>query len=126
MNDAQLRTVWQQRQFNDRVAHLGEPLGVLMKHKLARRVRQLSKLAEAWDEVVPPEIRDHTALEGINRGTLTVIVDSSAHRFRLRSLLSAGLLNELRGRFSGAINKVRLVPGQFASIDVAGRKRYEF
>ena len=36
MDDAQLRTVWQQRQFHDRVAPLSAPLATLMKHNLAQ------------------------------------------------------------------------------------------
>ena len=126
MDDAQLRTVWQQRQFDDRIAPVGHPLTILMEHKLKKRVRQLSKLAGAWDEVIPEAIRDHTALESFQRGVLTVIVDSSAHRFQLKTLLAAGLVKELRARFSGALDRVRLVPGQFSSVDLAGDRRYEF
>ncbi len=126
MDDAQLRTVWQQRQFNDRTTHLGEPLAVLMKHKLSKRFRQLSRLAAIWDEVVPEPIRDHTALEAFAGGVLTVVVDSAPHRFQLQTLLRGGLLKAIRAGFSGTVNRVRLVPGQFASVDLAGDRRYEF
>jgi len=126
MDDAQLRTVWQQRQFNDRFAPLAEPLGYLMKYTLGRKVRQIGKLATIWDEVIPDGIREHTALESFNRGTLTVMVDSSPHRCQLQMLLTAGLLKEIQARFPGALNRIRLVPGQFASVDVSGSKRYEF
>jgi predicted nucleic acid-binding Zn ribbon protein len=126
MDDAQLRTVWQQRQFNDRVANLGQPLAVLMKHTLARRFRQLSRLAAIWDELIPESIRDHTALDSFSGGVLTVVVDSAPHRFQLQTLLRGGLLRAIQANFSGAINKVRLVPGQFAAVDLAGDRRYEF
>jgi hypothetical protein len=126
MDEAQLRTVWQQRQFRDGAVHVGQPLAVLMKHTLAKRVRQLASLAEIWDELVPESIREHTALESFRGGILTVIVDSTPHRFHLRTLLAGGLLKELQARFSGALSRVRLVPGQFSSVDVAGRRRYEF
>ena len=126
MDDAQLRTVWQQRQVEDRTARLGQGVAVLMKYTLAKRVRQLSQLAEVWDEVVPESIRDHTALEGFQRGTLTVLVDSAPHRFQLKTLLAGGLMKHLQSRFSGALDKVRLVPGQFSSVDLAGDRRYEF
>lgn len=126
MDDAQLRTVWQQRQFDDRVAHLSQPLALFMKHKLAKRVRQLSKLGEIWDEVIPEEIADHTALESFNRGILKVMVDSAPHRFQLQTLLTGGLMREIRARFGGAIQKIRLVPGQFAFVDFQGQRRYEF
>jgi predicted nucleic acid-binding Zn ribbon protein len=119
MDDAQLQTVWQQRQFSDRVVPLSQPLAMLMKHTLAKRVRQVGKLAEVWDEVIPEEIQEHTALESLSRGVLTVRVDSSAHRYQLRMLLSGGLLEEIRSRFGGALSKVRLIPGQFQAINVS-------
>lgn len=126
MDDSQLRTVWQQRQINDRSAHLSGPLAMLMKHTLAKKVRQLSNLAEVWDEVIPAGIRDHTALDSMNKGVLTVMVDSAAHRFLLQTLLNNGLTKAIQARFSGALGKVKLVPGQFYAVDLAGQKRYEF
>jgi len=118
MDDAQLRTVWQQRQFRDSAARVGQSLAAVMK-PLARRVRQLAKLAEVWDELIPEPIREHTALECFQRGTLTVLVDSAAHRFQLQTLLNAGLLAVIRARFSGALQKVRLLPGQFYAVDIS-------
>jgi len=126
MDDAQLRTVWLQRQFDDRVLHLSQPLNTFMKYTLAKRVRQLSDLAEAWDEVIPDEIREHTALDSFQRGVLTVIVDSASHRFQLQTLLAGGLTREIRARYSGAMNRIRLVPGQFYSVDISGQRRYGF
>ena len=82
MDDARLRTIWQQRQFRQRSSHLSEPLTFLMKHTLAKKVQQLGKLAEIWDQVVPQEIVAHTAVESFSRGVLTVLVDSASHRFQ--------------------------------------------
>jgi len=124
MDEAQLRTVWQQRQLGDFATRLAQPLTFLMKRTLAKRVRRLARLAEVWDEVVPEPIREHTALESFHRGVLTVLVDSAAHRFQLKMLLSGGLLADIRTRFSGALDKVRLQPGQFYSVDLAGARRY--
>lgn len=126
MDDAQLQTVWQHRQVRDSSSHLGQSLAVLMKHTLAKRVRQLSSLAEIWDQVVPAGIRDHTALENFSQGVLTVMVDSASHRFALQNLLRGGLQTEIQSRFPGAINRIRLVPGQFYAVDLAGQQRYEF
>ena len=125
MDDAKLRTVWLQRQIDDRCVPLGQPLAFLMKHVLAKRVRQLGQLARVWDAVLPAAIRDHTALESFNRGVLTVLVDSAAHRYQLQVLLTGGLMSEIRARFSGALNKIRLVPGQFAAVDLTGATRYD-
>ena len=126
MDDARLRTIWYQRQFREGTSHVSGPLTVLMKHRLEKKVRQLGKLSAIWDELIPQEIASHTALEGFSRGVLTVLVDSAAHRFQLQTLLSGGILKIIQSRFSGALNKVRLVPGQFYSVDPTGSPRYEF
>ena len=125
MDDTQLQTLWQQRQFNDRIVPLGQPLAILMKHQLARRVRQVGSLAKIWDQVVPEALGAHTALESFKAGVLTVMVDSASHRFQLRLLLDGGLTRQIQEQFTGALNKVRLVPGQFSSLDESGQLRYE-
>jgi hypothetical protein len=127
MDDAQLRTIWQQRQQQFQATFVSEPLGLFMKQKLAKRVRQIGELAAIWDDLLPEDIRRHTALDGLQRGVLTVLVDNASQRFHLQTLLTGGLMRELQSRFSGSIQKVRLVPGQFYSVDVeTGEKRYEF
>ena len=82
MDDAQLRTVWHQRQFKHRTVHLSQPLSLLMRHSIGKRVSQLGKLARIWDEVLPESISEHTALESFNCGVLRVLVDSATRRFR--------------------------------------------
>ncbi len=126
MDDRQLRTAWQNRQQVDATTHLSSPVAMLMQHTLAKRVRQLGELARVWDEIVPDEFREHTALESFSRGTLTVLVDSAPHRYQLETLLRAGLLRLLTQQFSGALNRVKLIPGQFYSVDVEGFQRYSF
>ena len=119
MDDAQLRTVWHQRQFRHRTVHLSQPLNLLMQHSLGKRVSQLGKLARIWDEVLPESISEHTALESFNGGVLRVLVDSATRRYQLQMLLRAGVLEDIRERFSaGPLNRVRLVPGQFDAIDM--------
>ncbi len=126
MDDAQLHTIWQQRRAEHRIVPLAEPLGILMKHHLERRIKQLGDLAVLWDDVIPAGIRHHTALETFRRGVLTVLVDSAAHRFQLQTLLTGGLLKALQQRFRGPLNKVRLLPGRFYGLDrETGQKRYD-
>lgn len=124
MDERQLRNVWENRQGPNRIAALGEPLGELVRTQLAKRVRQVGQLAAAWDECIPDTIREHTALVSFHRGALTVAVDSAAHRYQLQVLLGAGLLEDIRERFSaGALNRVRLVPGRFDAIDMPEGRR---
>jgi hypothetical protein len=118
MDESQLRNVWRNRQPPRRIYPLSEPLAALMKHRLARRVRQISQLAAAWDECIPDFIREHTGLVKFSRGTLTVAVDSAPHRYQLQQLLQGGLLDAMRERFpSGALNRVKLVPGTFDALE---------
>ena len=120
MDDAQLQTVWQQRRSQDRTVHLGYPLALLMKYNLSKRAKQLGKLASVWDEVLPESLSDHTSLESFNSGVLTVLVDSASRRFQLQTLLTGGLKREIQRRTPVAINKIRLVAGQFRTVDAAG------
>ena len=124
MDDAQLRTIWQQRQFRHGAAPLGPAVTMLMKHKIGKRYRRVGKIAEIWDELVPPEIAEHTALEGFANGVLTVTVDSAPMRFQLSTLLAAGLHKQLQQGFSGTLRKVRLQPGSFYALDARGNRRY--
>ena len=121
MREWQLKNVWQNRQPRNRISALSEPLTTLMKHRLAKRVRQIGRLSIAWDECVPDFLRDHAALVSLNGGTLTVAIDSAAHRYRLEMLLRAGLLDAIRERFSGALNRVRLIPGEFDALEMPDR-----
>ncbi|MDY7010286.1 MAG: DUF721 domain-containing protein [Planctomycetota bacterium] len=118
MQEWQLRNVWRNRQPKNRISALSEPLTALMKNHLARRVRRIGQLSIAWDECVPDFLRDHSALVSLNGGVLTVAVDSAAHRYRLEMLLRAGLLDAIRERFSGALNRVRLIPGEFDALEM--------
>lgn len=126
MDDAQLKTIWQNKQIYDRVVHLGKPVAMLMKYQLAKKARQFGSLGVIWDEIIPQQMRDHTSFESFTRGTLTVMVDSSAHRFQLDRLLKSGLQKEIQARFTGALNKIKLVPGQFYQLDENGNKQYRF
>ena len=121
MQERQLRNIWQNRQPRNRICALAEPLTVLMKQHLAKRVRRIGQLSVAWDECVPDFLRDHSALVSLTGGTLTVAVDSAAHRYRLEMLLRAGLLDAIRERFSGALNRVRLIPGEFDALEMPDR-----
>ncbi len=127
MDDAQLRTIWQQRRADIGATSIATTLGTFMKHHLGRRVKQLGQLAILWDEVIPETLRKHTALECFRQGTLTVIVDSASHRFELQTLLRNGVFHAIQERFkNGPLDRVRLIPGQFYSLDSeTGKPRYE-
>ncbi|HNX26412.1 MAG TPA: DciA family protein [Phycisphaerae bacterium] len=106
---------------------LAAPLTMLMKHQIGRRVKKLSELSVIWDELLPDIIREHTVLDDFNNGTLKVVVDSPAVRFELQTILRSGIERELKTRFGGALNKIKIVPGQFYTLDrETGQPRYSF
>jgi hypothetical protein len=118
MNDDQLKTIWQQRQFRDRTVALAGPMTILVERELARRVKQVGQIATVWDDILPAELAQHTSLESFNRGVLVVKVDSAPHKFQLQTMLGGGLLAELRKRCASAINRVRLDVGIIDDTDL--------
>jgi hypothetical protein len=127
ISDDQMRTVWQQRQDRRRIGSLGETVSRLMKKTLSKRVRQLGQIAEVWDDLIPPNLRDHTALDTFVRGTLTVMVDSASHRYQLQNQIRSGLQKSIQARCSATIQRIKLVPGRFYEIDrETGERRYLF
>jgi hypothetical protein len=95
--------VWPQRDLS---------LGFLtqqFKHQVKRPYRQLAGVSEAWEQLVPADLLMHTRLEGLSRGTLTVIVDSSARLYELDGLLRQGLQTRLIEACRGvSLRRVRL------------------
>ena len=85
--------------FKSAVLPSGQPLGPeligFFKQSVAKRQSKLVKIAECWAILVPEMLNDHCALEALNRGTLTVLVDSSSHLYELKQLLLAGLQEQL-------------------------------
>jgi hypothetical protein len=118
MDDAKLRTIWQQLRSKYRPISLSEPLSAIMKQH-AKRVRRLGDISLAWNEVVPADMLEHTTLEGLHAGVLTVAVDSASRRFQLQTFLSGGGLQQIRERCRTALNRIRLVPGPAGSGDTA-------
>jgi hypothetical protein len=127
MDEATLRTVWQQRQKAPTWVSLSGPMNSLVGKTLAKRVKQLGAIAEVWDDIIPTDFHDHTALESLHRGTLTVRVDSASRRFQLQRLFNGGLLKDIQARCPQPIQKVRLVLGSLGEYDAeTDQHRYTF
>ena len=107
----------------DEVPLLAGAIRFLVKRRLAKRVKMIGKISQIWDETVPESIREHTALVSFIRGTLTVAVDSAAHRYQLETLLRDGLFEIIRERFGGPLNRIRLVPGVFDALEMPSTDR---
>jgi hypothetical protein len=97
---------------------IGQPLGpeliAFFKQSVARRQSKLVKIAECWAVLVPVMLNDHCSLESLNRGSLTVLVDSSSHLYELKQLLLAGLQDQLLiACRSTGLKKISLKLGQW-------------
>jgi|SRR5580658_8117592 hypothetical protein len=107
-------------------ARLGEEMVDFFKQSVQKRQGKLERIAECWSLLVPPLLSDHCALEGLSRGTLTVIVDSSSHLYELKQLLLAGLEDQLLLACRAAgLRKISLKPGRWYDSN-GGDRRLKF
>jgi hypothetical protein len=108
-------------------AWIGPELVGFFKNSVQKRHTKLGKIGESWAKLVPELLNDHCALEGFSRGTLTVIVDSSAHLYELKQLLLAGLQKQLLvACASTGLKKITLKPGRWYEANDEGGRRVRF
>jgi hypothetical protein len=95
-------------------AALGPEMIAFFKQSVQKRQTKLTKIAACWEQLVPPMLNDHCSLEGLSRGTLTVLVDSSSHLYELKQLLMAGLQQQiLLSCKSSGLRKIQLKRGKW-------------
>jgi len=108
----------------------GEPLGpemVSFFKQAERRQNKFGKIGECWSKLIPDAFNDHCALESFHRGTLTVLVDSSAHLYELKQLLLAGLQQQLLlACKSAGLRKINLKPGRWYGDGEEGGRKLDF
>jgi hypothetical protein len=73
-----------------------------------RAHRRLGNLADLWQQLLPPEIVQCTALTGMRGGVLHVAADSAAVAFQLDRLLRGGIESELRHGYGGTLTRIRI------------------
>ncbi len=79
------------------------------KQEIARPFRQLEGVVDAWAQLVPEDLRKRSRLESLQRGVLTVAVDSSATHFVFDEHLRRGLAVKIAELSKGAVlRKIRL------------------
>ncbi len=103
---------------------LGPDMISFFKQAVAKRQAKFAKIADCWAQLVPDTLNDHCALEALNRGTLTVLVDSASHLYELKQLLLAGLERQLMIACNAAgLKKITLKPGRwYEGNPTAGRR----
>ena len=62
---------------------------------IAKPHKQMKTIIEAWKQLVPENLFEHTRLESLRAGILRVGVDSSAHLYEMNRLLRSGLDQQL-------------------------------
>jgi len=119
----------------DRVKRVDRPTGELLgpamvqffKQSVEKRHTKLGKIAECWDRLIPQTLNEHCALESYNRGSLTVIVDSSPHLYELKQLLLAGLQQQLLiACKSAGLRKINVRHGRWYDAGEEGGKKLRF
>lgn len=106
---------------------LGPELLAFFKQSVEKRHTKLGKIAACWGAIVPEMFAEHCALESLNRGTLTVIVDSSSHLYELKQLLLAGLQQQLLlACKSAGLRKITLKAGRWYDSTNGGDQRIRF
>jgi hypothetical protein len=124
--DAELRRLDRVKRIDRAPAEaLGPAMVSFFKHSVEKRHSKLGKISECWSQLVPQLLNDHCALESLNRGTLTVLVDSASHLYELKQLLLAGLQQQLLiACKSAGLRKINLKPGRWYDGDNDKKLRF--
>ena len=108
----QLHWLWQRRGAKDRSQSLGVILGGLAGSVWFKQQKHLGRIVQALHELLPAELANHLAVDGLRRNTLHLRVDSAAHRYELE-VVKESLLDELNRRVNGVfIGEIKLAMGR--------------
>ncbi len=87
---------------------LGEVVSEYITQRIGPRQLCFSIVAEAWDDVVPNELRAHCILTDLSEGRLKVAVDSPVYLYELQ-LCRDELLKEIQRRVRGKTKVIQPV-----------------
>ena len=105
---------------------LGSELVSFFK-QMEKRQGRLGKIAEAWQALIEEGLCEHCSLESLHRGTLTVVVDSSAHLYQLKQVLLSGVEKKLvTACKSTGLRKIALKPGRWYEGESAAERKVKF
>ncbi len=128
LQDAQLRRLARVKQIDHAATTpLGPEMISFFKQSVEKRQIKLSKIAACWSQLVPEMLNEHCALEGMSRGTLTILVDSASHLYELKQLLLAGLERQILFVCGASgLRKIALRPGRWYEGDAGAARRPRF
>ncbi len=102
---------------------LGKVADDFFKKRIAKRHKRLQKISSAWSELLPQELQEHSCIEGLNRGTLKVLVDSQVHFAELDMLVRSGLADQILDMEPGLqAFSIKLFRGKWYHVDEEGNK----
>jgi hypothetical protein len=106
---------------------IGASLVEFFKGSVQKRQAKLGKLGAAMALMVPEPLLGHCCVESFNRGTLTILCDSSSHLYDLKSLLLAGLEKQLLAACKSAgLSRVVVKPGRWYEGEGPADQRPQF
>ena len=124
----ELQRLQNNKQFRPKPAErLSADLVSFFKQVVEKRQGKLGKIAEAWQSMIEEGLCDHCALESLHRGTLTVVVDSSAHLYQLKQVLLSGVEKKMITQCKSAgLRKISLKPGRWYEGETAVDRKPKF
>jgi hypothetical protein len=129
LQDAELKRLARVKRFEPpAAAALGPEMVNFFQQSVQKRQTKLAKIGECFGRLVPETLTDHCSLESLNRGTLTVLVDSASHLYELKQLLLAGIQQQLLlACKSAGLRKIVLRPGRWyeQTPDYGRKPRFE-
>lgn len=115
IEEAQLKRLARVKQVTHKpMPMIGPEMIQFFKQSVQKRQTKLSRVAECWGTLVPETLNRHCALDGLNRGTLCVLVDTASHLYELKQLLLSGLEQQIMlACQSAGLRKIALKPGRW-------------
>ena len=91
---------------------LGDVVRAFIEQQVEPERKKFSSVMNAWNGLLPLELREHCRVADISSGRLRVLADTASHMYELR-LWSAYLLAELQKRCPCArLQRIELAVGQ--------------
>ena len=122
-DDQRLEWVVKNRRRPRAVKPLAESVKKFLHRWVHTRQKRLAQLSQAWCEILPPELVEHSCLENFSRGQLRVLVDSASHLAELDMLVRETLLQQLQQMCPQLpLSRIKLVRGTWYRTNEEGQK----